>query len=156
MKNNKKISLIQSICKRDRLKELKSYAQEGNTLAQLMLGEIYFYAITPEHSYLNELLNLVALDKANEKSQGKKKPSAGRYSIALVCRCEENYSPDIALSWYEKACSAGNNHACRMITEIQNTDDSFTQKPRSMIQFFKIDWTQNGGNRYEIKRLAFK
>lgn len=101
-------NILKEIPTRNQLDELKKYAENGSELAQILLGNIYFYGITADNDYRNSLKTTVALAKYSPKNVA---------NFAFRCSCNLIPNFDEVLKWY-KAAANGNAEAKEKIRII--------------------------------------
>lgn len=128
--NNQKVTdILVNALKKDRISEFKKQAEQGNELAQMLLGDIYFYGIDTDDSYWQNLDRTIALAKYS------KKKNISNYAFTCSCNQEPNY--DEALKWYKMATQGGNADAENKIREIK--DKAQVTKTNSLMQIFRYD-----------------
>lgn len=110
-------------------KRIEQKAEAGDVFSQLVLGDIYFYGITADDKYWNDLDKTIALAKYSKKKSGRK------FGLLCPCNTEPNYTA--ALRWYKMAAQNGSEDAKRKIEKIQ----SGLQLPHKnmVIQTIEID-----------------
>ena len=128
--NDKKIDVIlTNALKKDKLQKLKEQAEQGNELAQMILGDIYLYGINTDDTYWKNL------DRTMELAKYSKKKNISNYAFTCSCNQEPNY--DEALKWYKMAAKSGNADAENKIREIN--DKAQVNRTNSLIQIFRYD-----------------
>ena len=128
----------------DRIKDLENFAEQGSIIAQLMLGEIYFFAITADGHYQEDLFEIAAMEVAIKKSLGKKTSLDNFYYRVTFGYCEGSPDIDKALKWYQKAAFQGNDLAAQRIEQIRKGEIPPPQDGKRIMQFFGIDYSPWG------------
>ena len=129
--NNTNIKqIISEILKKDKLRNLKEQAISGDELAQVLLGEIYFYGITTDDTYWRNLNETIALTKYSKERNNT------NYGFTCYCNQEPDYEE--ALKWYKIAAKNGNINAESRIKEIEN--NFYISKKKHLFQIFGIDF----------------
>ena len=129
MNNQKLTDVLVNALKKDRLDEMKEKAEQGDALAQYILGEIYFYGIDTNDEYWKTLDKTIALAKYS------KKKNISNYAFTCSCTKEPDY--DEALKWYKMATQSGNVDAENKIRGIK--DKAQINKTNSLMQIFRYD-----------------
>lgn len=128
--NDKKIDVIlTNVLKKDKLQKLKEQAEQGNELAQMILGDIYFYGINTDDSYWQNLDRTIELARYSERKNV--------LNFAFTCSCNQEPNYDEALKWYKMAVQSGNADAKNKIREIK--DKAQVNKTNSLMQIFRYD-----------------
>lgn len=67
MNNQKVTDMLVEALKKDRLTEFKKQAEQGSELAQILLGDIFFYGIDTNDEYWKNIDKTIALAKYSKK-----------------------------------------------------------------------------------------
>ena len=129
MNNQKVTDILVNTLKKDRIAEFKKQAEQGNELAQMLLGDIYLYGINTDDSYWQHLDRTISLARYS------KKKNISNYAFTCSCNQEPNY--DEALKWYKMAAQSGNADAENKIRGIK--DKAQINKTNSLMQIFRYD-----------------
>lgn len=112
---------IAKLLNRDYLSEYKRKAENGDVLAQRILGDIYFYGITADEKYFENIDCAVLYAKR-----------MGNYALLSECNEEPNYIE--ALKWYEMAAKNGDAHAKKQIGKFRSNEP--VNRAKQALQFF--------------------
>lgn len=99
--------ILKTILNKDYLVEYKRKAENGDVLAQRILGDIFFYGITADKAYFRNLNDAVWYAKTK-----------GNYELISECHEKPNYEE--ALKWYKRAAKNGDTYAGKHIEKIWN------------------------------------
>lgn len=139
--NDKLISELKNILKKDRLKHLERFAADGSAAAQFMLGEMYLLSISATEHYLDDLFEICAMDIAIKKSRGKRTSISRIYNRMTICFCTGKPDSHKALGWYKKADAQGFGPASRRIEEIRRDEVPHYREGQKIMQLFCIDYS---------------
>ena len=129
MNNQKVTDMLVEALKKDRLTEFKKQAEQGSELAQILLGDIFFYGIDTNDEYWKNIDKTIALAKYS------KKKNITNYAFICFPIKEPNY--DEASKWYKMAARSGNADAENKIRRIK--DKAQVNKTNSLMQIFRYD-----------------
>ena len=146
MKESEKVkNIIRRFLERDRLKILRQLAYEGDEIAQIALGNIFFYGINTDSGYVKDVERIIALRDYSEKRKTQYRYPESKVRIpqnqAILCELSETPNYDEAINWYSMAAFSGNKEALekvKLIKEGRVPVDSNTDKLKNMICIFRI------------------
>ena len=114
-KTNFPEEIIKNFLSRDMLLPIKNLAENGCIIAQLALGEIYFYGIIADDEYVSDLMHVITVMNYSKSSNSKKRHSVffrtDNWGVFCTCSKEPEYKE--ALRWYTMSAAAGNQYACQ-------------------------------------------
>ncbi len=146
MKESDKVkNTIRRFLERDRLKNLKHLAYEGSEIAQIALGNIFFYGINTHGGYVSDIERIIALRDYSEKRKTQYRFPKSKVRIpdnyAVLCECSNPPDYDEALNWYSMAAFSGNKEALEKVKLIKEgglPEDAEAVKKKHRLCVFRI------------------
>lgn len=129
MKNTEKLiaDILDKLSTKDYLEEYKKKALKGDTAAQYILGEIYYYGIDTNDEYWKDVERTLALTRYSERRN--------KCTFGFTCHCNKEPDCNEALKWYETAAASGNIEAKKQVEKILNGVQETHRN--TIIQLFK-------------------
>ena len=126
--NNKIISdILDKLLNKDYLEDYKKKALKGDSAAQYILGEIYYYGIDTNDEYWKDVEKTLALTRYSKRRN--------KYTFGFTCYCNKKPDYEEALKWYEMAAVSGNVEAKKQVEKILNGVQEMRRD--TIIQLFK-------------------